>query len=93
MLLFAGYISNVDSIVFWLRWLQYLSPVRYTLEIFFRAEYKPEDFDPNNELNAYPVDAHKYNIGTGWCFLIMALIGITARIIAFFLLKLQTVNT
>jgi hypothetical protein len=67
--------------------------VRYALEIFFRAEYDPEDFDPNNQLNSYPVDAHNYNIGTGWCFIIMAFISIAARVLAFCFLKLQTVNT
>lgn len=93
MLLFAGYMSNLDTIVSWLRWLQYLSPARYTLEIFFRAEYREEDFDPNNELNSYPVDAYGYDIGTGWCFGIMALIAIAARVIGYFCLRMQTVNT
>jgi len=93
MMLFAGYMSNLNSIVSWLRWLQYLSPARYTLEIFFRAEYDSVDFIDGDQLNSYPVKAHNYNIGTGWCFLIMALISITVRVLAFWFLKLQTVNT
>lgn len=94
LMLFAGYMSNVNSIVGWLAWLQYLSPIRYTLEIFFRTEYREEDFIGNgNPLNPYPVTAYNYDIGMGLCFLIMALIALGARIIAFFMLKLQTLNT
>lgn len=92
MQLFAGHISHVSSIVPWLRWLQYLSPIRYTLEILFRAEYRPEDFDPSNELNSYPVHAYDYDVGTGWCFGVMAFLSVGARVLAFIFLKVQTLN-
>eukprot|EP00826_Nyctotherus_ovalis_P043499 TRINITY_DN4589_c0_g1_i2.p3 TRINITY_DN4589_c0_g1~~TRINITY_DN4589_c0_g1_i2.p3 ORF type:complete len:178 (+),score=32.43 TRINITY_DN4589_c0_g1_i2:1673-2206(+) len=93
MQLFAGYMSNVNTIVSWLRWLQYLSPIRYTLEVFFRAEYKESDFDPNDQLNSYPVDSYSFSIGLGWCYIIMALISVGARILTYFFLKMQTINT
>lgn len=93
MILFAGFMSNVDTIVSWLRWLQYVTPARYTLEIFFRAEYREADFDPNNELNSYPVKAYNYDIGMGWCFGIMAFISVGLRVASYYFLKMQTVNT
>lgn len=83
----------MKTIVSWLRWLQYLSPLRYTLEIFFRAEYKESDFDPNDQLNGYPVRSYNFDIGLGWCYIIMALISIGARILTYFFLKMQTINT
>jgi len=93
MLLFAGFMSHLNSIVAWLRWLQYLSPARYTLEIFFRSEYIKGDFNPNDELNSYPVGAYGYNIGTAWCFIIMTLISLAVRVLGYFFLKMQTINT
>jgi ABC-type multidrug transport system permease subunit len=92
LILFAGYIANVESIVFWMRWFQYLSPVRYTLEIFYRAEYRRENFMDGDELNKYPVEGHNFDVGYAWCFIIMTLISIGARTLAFFFLKLQTIN-
>ncbi len=93
-MLFAGYMSNVNSIVSWLQWVQYLSPMRYTLEILFRNEYREEDFVNNGDpLNPYPVTAYSFDLGMGYCFLCMVCMGFGIRIIAFVFLKLQTVNT
>lgn len=92
-ILFSGFIANVENIVFWLRWFQYLSPIRYSLEIFFRAEYREEDFAQGDELNKYPVKGYNYDVGYTWCFVIMILISLAARVLAYFFLKLQTINT
>jgi len=92
LILFAGYVANVESIVFWMKWFQYLSPIRYTLEIFYRAEYHEEDFSDGDELNKYPVEAYNFNIGTSLCFVIMICISLAARVLAFLFLKLQTIN-
>lgn len=92
-MLFAGFMSNVDTIVFWLNWLQYISPIRYTLEIFFRAEYREADFINNgNPLNPYPVTGYSYSLGMDKCFYIMASIAFATRVVAFFFLKLQTIG-
>lgn len=98
LMLFSGFMSNVDTIVSWLAWLQYISPVRYTLEIFLRAEYRREQFyDENNKLfdarNPYPPEGYNYDLGMGWCFGIMILAACAARVLGYFFLKLQTVNT
>lgn len=96
LMLFSGFMSNVDSIVVWLRWLQYISPVRYSMEIFLRNEYRKDQFYNGNDLksdsNPYPVESYNYNVGMGWCFGIMLFIALAARILAFFFLKSQTAN-
>lgn len=92
-MLFAGFMSNVEEIVVWLRWMQYISPLRYTLEIGFRGEFKEEDFSIDDELNKYPVDGYNYDLGTGWCFFIMIMITVLLRVLGYFFLKLQTINT
>lgn len=98
LMLFSGFMSNVDSIVKWLAWLQYLSPIRYTLEIFLRIEYRREQFykDGSNELrdirNPYPPEGYNFDLGMGWCFGIMLLAGCAGRVAGYFFLKLQTIN-
>ena len=98
LMLFSGFMSNVDSIVKWLSWLQYISPVRYSMEIFLRTEYRREDFYKADGItlhernNAYPVDSYNYTIGVGWCFAIMLFIAVVARVLAFIFLKVQTLG-
>jgi len=84
--------ANVNEIVTWLRWLQYLSPLRYTFEIGLRAEYRIEDFKPPNT-QEYPTDHYNFHLGSEWCFGIMAFMVVGVRILAYFFLKLQAVNT
>ena len=57
ILLFSGYFVNLDSVYVWLRWLQYLSPVRYSLEMLLRNEFdgKKTEFDPLTQFS--------YNLG------------------------------
>lgn len=86
--------ANVEEIVVWLRWLQYISPIRYTFEIGLRAEYRHEDFPTGTALNPvdYPVDHYNLHLGTKWCFGIMAFMVVGVRILGYFFLKLQTIN-
>ena len=93
LLLFAGYIANVEEIVFWLRWLQYISPIRYMMESTLRAEYRKDEFSADDHMNQYPVDAYNYDLGMGWCFGIMAMIAVGVRILGYFFLKFQTLNS
>jgi hypothetical protein len=82
----------VNEIVVWLRWLQYISPLRYIFEIGLRAEYRVEDFETNNP-EKYPIDHYNFDLGSGWCFGIMAFMVVGLRILGYFFLKLQTINT
>ncbi len=94
MMLFAGYMSNLNSIVGWLRWIQYISPMRYSIEILFRNEYRRIDFLGNGDpLNPYPIEGFNFDIGMGLCFMSMLLVGLGFLVISFFFLKIQTINT
>ncbi len=93
-MLFSGYMANLDTIVNWLVWLQYLSPMRYSMEILFRNEYRKVDFIGNGDpLNPYPVEGYSLDLGMGICFMCMFVIGAAFQIGAFFFLKTQTINT
>jgi ABC-type multidrug transport system permease subunit len=39
IMLFSGFLSNVDSYPKWIAWIQYLSPIRYGFEALVRNEF------------------------------------------------------
>lgn len=43
MILFGGFMYNVDDFPWWLGWMQYVSPIRYTLEMLLRNEFEDRD--------------------------------------------------
>lgn len=43
MILYAGYIINLNNVWKYLRFIQYLSPVKYTFEYFVINEFKNKD--------------------------------------------------
>ena len=49
---FGGFLVNAGSIPGWLSWLQYLSPIRYTLEVISRNEFDHRTYNAaNNEVS------------------------------------------
>ena len=42
--LFAGFFINYDDIPIFLRWISYLSPIRYGLEAIFKSEFQGRTF-------------------------------------------------
>lgn len=39
IIIFGGLMVNVDTVMPWLAWIQWLSPIRYTLETLMRNEF------------------------------------------------------
>jgi ABC-type multidrug transport system permease subunit len=39
LMLFSGYTNNSNNIVSWLKWLEYMSPVRYMFEFLVTNEF------------------------------------------------------
>ena len=48
-IMFGGYLVNLNNIYVWLRWIQYISPIRYCNEILLRNEFENNDNYPNGE--------------------------------------------
>jgi len=42
-LIFGGYFVNLKTVYSWLRWLQYISPIRYSTEALLRNELEDND--------------------------------------------------
>ena len=90
-MLFAGFMNNVMSIPVWIRWIQYISPFRYSMEAMFRNQYREDDFtyDPTDPMNKYPVHSYNYDFGMDVCLAIMAVLAIVFRVLALVVLKVQ----
>ena len=92
IMLYCGFYANETTIVSWLQWVQYISPLRYCLEIIMAKDFVRSDFTKQTygplQLE-YPLDSYNFNVGYSLSFVILTLIGIFVRVIGFFFLKLQ----
>lgn len=82
-ILFAGFFVNLGDVYVWLRWLQYLSPIRYSTEAILRNEF--EDNSEYAGKNTY--ERYHYDLGLGVCILILAIQAVVFRILALLFLK------
>jgi ATP-binding cassette subfamily G (WHITE) protein 2 len=92
MVLFGGFMANVDSLPAWFGWLQYLSPIRYCFEIMVRTQTGnlPEAnvpiLGPIN-IQHEITDFLGFNIGTVNCIIITVAFVVFYRIMGIFFLK------
>lgn len=83
-ILFAGYFVNLGDVYVWLRWLQYLSPIRYSTEAILRNEFEDNSIY-NNSNNIY--EQFNYDIGLANCIIILAAMAVGFRMLAALALK------
>lgn len=83
MLLFSGFYVNNESILEVLKVLEYLSPIRYTLEGLVYTEFEGSDFVPN------PIDSLGFDFGYWKCAIILWIYGVVVRIIGFIVLLIN----
>lgn len=82
LMMFTGLHANLDSIPVWSRWIQYISPFRYTYESFCRNEYK------NTHYMLDVVSYFGFKIGLWQCVLLVIAITIVFRFAALFFLTI-----
>ncbi|CAI2358917.1 unnamed protein product [Moneuplotes crassus] len=83
---FGGFFVNLGDVFTFLRWIQYLSPIRYMMEAFLRNEFEDNSDYPNGD-QIY--EKYHYDLGTAPCILIVIVVGIALRMIALLTLKLS----
>ena len=67
IMLFSGYTTNTDNIVAGLKWLEYMSPIRYLFEYFVHNE-----FDSRDDLgNVNPVETLNFELNRWKIILIL----------------------
>lgn len=84
-LIFAGYLVNLGDIYVWLRWLQYLSVLRYSTEAILRNEFEDNTRYAEEFRNTY--ENFDYDIGLLPCILILLGLAVVLRCLAGVLLK------
>lgn len=88
-ILFAGTLINEQTMPRWLFWLKYLSPLKYVNEIANTYEFT------DNETITYPpggkliLQSLNYDVGVELCYIILAIMVVAYRILAFIFLRLM----
>lgn len=81
MMLFSGFYVNSDSVQIWVKWIEWISPLRYALEAGVYNEFEGSDFS-----NPSPISTFSFSYGywksMGW----LILIGMIVRTLGFFAL-------
>lgn len=93
LILFAGTLISVENMPKYLHWLSYISPLKYTIEIIATNEFKDnEKIIFGDGANAI-LDTFQYDLGIGYCFLIMCIAMVVLRVLPPFFLKLMIRKT
>ena len=83
--LFAGFLTNVDTFPRWIGWIQYLSPIRYGFEAGMRNE-----FDDFHKLPIYvpnPVKFLNFKLGFFKCMVLLLITTLAMKALACICLK------
>lgn len=67
IILFSGYTTNTENIIAVLKWIEYISPVRYIFEYFVHNEFSDYDLDPVN-----PIDTLNFKLNV-WKIIVILL--------------------
>lgn len=85
-LLFAGFLTNLDTYPRWIGWVQYLSPIRYGFEAAMRME-----FEHYNKLPIYipnPIKFLNFKLGFWNCMIMLFATTFFMKALACFCLKM-----
>mmetsp|Transcript_12941 Transcript_12941/g.11465 ORF Transcript_12941/g.11465 Transcript_12941/m.11465 type:complete len:90 (-) Transcript_12941:79-348(-) len=83
--MFSGYIFKLREASVYFAWLQYLSPLRYGMEILMRSEIEG---NPKYLFGEKIIEDHGYTLGMVPCVIILILFAIVLRVLSLFALKL-----
>lgn len=83
--IFGGYFVNLKDVYVWLRWLQYLSPIRYSMEALLRNEFEDNSDYSADDQKVY--EQYDYNIGLWGCIGLLFLWAVIFRIVAVIALR------
>lgn len=81
VLLFAGFFINSDSIPIWIRWIQWISPMRFGFEAMVWNEYT------DSELGSDTIDRLNFRLGKWESWGILIGLAVFLRLAALFALK------
>jgi len=83
-ILFGGFFVNLGDVYVWLRWIQYLSPIRYSTEAILRNEFE----DNSKYEGKITYQQYEYDLGLATCIIILAALSVGFRFLALIFLRL-----
>ena len=83
MILFGGLLSNTSSMLDWLSWIQYLSPIKYCTEALIYNEFRNDPHGVQKQLTGFV----NYNIGYWGCIFIFVGLVVFFRVISFIVFR------
>ena len=84
IVLFSGFFANSGGYPDWIGWVQWISPIRYTLEAFVWNEFGERQYQ-SNEVNM--VEFLSFELGIGKCLAITASLTLFLRVVTGLSLK------
>lgn len=85
MFLFGGFFSNSKAIGAWIRWFQYVTPIRYAFEAAIRNEYENKDL---SQYQVNPMTMLGFNLGIGKSLGLLVVLIVGFRLLSIICLKL-----
>ena len=84
LMILGGFFANSDGVPHWIRWAQYVSPIRYLFEALAINEFKNLTLAPGvpNLL-----DVLNFNLGYAICLPVIVVMSVLIRILAYLCLK------
>jgi len=86
LMLFGGFFANAGTYPGYITWIQYVSPIRYTLESLFWNEFN--DNTTYYHLRRDPLKMFAFDLGKWQCILYLAILAIGTRFMALIFLRL-----
>lgn len=77
MMLFSGFYVNSESVRDWVKWIEYISAFRYSLESLVYNEYESSKYNPN------PINTYNFKFGYWSANLYLFLLGLGIRMLGF----------
>ena len=87
LMLFSGFYVNSGSIQWYVRWIEIINPLRYTLEAGIYNEFEDTTWSPN------PISSFGFENGYWNSLLIVAFIGLIIRILGYIALFINARTT
>mmetsp|Transcript_8051 Transcript_8051/g.7131 ORF Transcript_8051/g.7131 Transcript_8051/m.7131 type:complete len:102 (+) Transcript_8051:514-819(+) len=78
-LIFGGLLVNLNTVPVWIRWLGYISPIRFSAEALLRNELENNDNYPGGE---EVLENLGYTVGLWESIMILLSLGLFFRILA-----------
>ncbi len=85
--MFAGFITNVDTFPNWVGWIQYISPIRYGFEASMHNEFDNYHDLPRNI--SPPLKFLNFKLGFSRCMFMLIVTALAVKVIACVFLKVQ----